>query len=61
MFNFIDISSFIPVSGCVGMFPGALLCSVSKMCDRDPWRVEPNKCQSKNLTLILLGLIFRCI
>jgi hypothetical protein len=26
MFNFIDIYSFIPVSGCVGMGSGALLC-----------------------------------
>jgi hypothetical protein len=26
MFNFIDIYSFIPVSGCVGMGAGALLC-----------------------------------
>ena len=61
MFNFIDIYSFIPVSGCVGMVPGALFCSVSKMCVRDLWRVEPKKCQFKNLTLILLGLIFRGI
>jgi hypothetical protein len=27
MFNFIDIYSFIPVSGCVGMDPSALLCA----------------------------------
>ena len=26
MFNFIDIYSFIPVSGCVGIGPSALLC-----------------------------------
>jgi hypothetical protein len=26
MFNFIDIYSFIPVSGCVGMGHSALLC-----------------------------------
>ena len=26
MFNFIDIYSFIPVSGCVGMGPSALFC-----------------------------------
>ena len=26
MFNFTDIYSFIPVSGCVGMCTGALLC-----------------------------------
>jgi len=26
MFNFINISSFIPVSSCVGMGPSALLC-----------------------------------
>jgi hypothetical protein len=25
MFNFIDINSFIPASGCVGMGPSALL------------------------------------
>ena len=25
MFNFIDIYSFIPVSGCVGMIPSSLL------------------------------------
>ena len=27
MFNFIDIYSFIPVSGCVGMITSAVLCS----------------------------------
>jgi len=26
MFNFIDICSFIPLSGCVGMGPNALIC-----------------------------------
>ena len=26
MFNFIDIYSFIPVSGCVGMGPSVLFC-----------------------------------
>jgi hypothetical protein len=26
MLNFINIYSFIPVSGCVGMSPSALLC-----------------------------------
>ena len=26
MFNFIYIDSFIPMSGCVGMGPSALLC-----------------------------------
>ena len=49
MFNFIDIYSFIPVSGCVGMVPGALFCSESKMRVRDLWRVEPNNASSKIL------------
>jgi hypothetical protein len=49
MFSFIDIYSFISVNGCVGMVPGALLCSASKMCGRDPWRVEPKNASPNNL------------
>jgi len=37
MFNFIDIYSFIPVSGCVGMGPSALLCPVPIMLLIWPW------------------------
>ena len=55
MFNFIDIYSFISVSGCVGMVSGALLCSVSKICVRDPWRVEPKNASPK----ILLSEVYK--
>ena len=39
MFNFIDLYSFIPVSGCVGRSPSILLCSGTRMLLRQPWVV----------------------
>ena len=36
MFNFIDIYSFIPLSGCVGMGPSALFCRGSILLLRRP-------------------------
>jgi len=44
MFNFIDICSFIPVSGCVGMGPSALLCPEPLMLLRLPcMRIQHNE------------------
>jgi len=35
MFNFIDISFFIPVSGCVGRDPSVLFCPGALWCCSD--------------------------
>ena len=40
MFNFIDIYSFIPVSGCVGMDTTALYCPRAYNVVRRPWVSE---------------------
>jgi hypothetical protein len=68
MLNFINIYSFIPVSGCVGMGPSVLLCpgaynavkmalSFSNFKFSIPTNVgEENSKLKKNVCLILLSL-----
>ena len=47
MFNFIDIYSFIPVSGCVGRGPSALL-----------WPGPYSAVKMALFTIVCLGLIY---